>query len=528
MKAKTFHKPGSVPKRLQTVTTLVALSFASMLKIFSNTENSPRSHRPSTARSLSIPLSYIPSDAYASTLPQHVSQHILERPDPVSIAPSTRYQSIADHPIAELTTSHRRAATELTPSTSDLPPLIPRFRESGTLSDSQLSIIPQLDPSPQLDGLRASPQQSRQSSPTRSNRFSILAGKSEGKAGKLAGWFNGESEPIRIGIVPSPTREKSDPLDTVAESSDRRATGLRQQQSTTQLMAKPAMASRFSFFSSKASLVKSKPLPDELSDELLEMDVSAALFPNEPANPFSPASFKNLQQQAEGLLSRLQAAYKERTVALHDMTAEKETIAEESEGAVTRVRHLKMQLDDMTAKFAEQDQAMMNLVDELAQEKQARREDEEARKKTIRVVRDVASPTSGHRGLSRSNTVSDSGFESEDDSSTDSVFSRRHGAQSPIPSVSSTSTANSPDAYRTHEFHEPVSTAQPARLRLPQSQPVPKGMPIHSYTNCDGVRASEAWGVVSILKEENEELKKRLGELEGALDGCLDVVGRLS
>lgn len=323
-------------------------------------------------------------------------------------------------------------------------------------------------------------------------------------------------------------KEKGDPLDTLAGSSDIEPSNLLQRLSSAQIMPKPAMASRFSFFSSKASLVKSTPLPDELSDELLDMDVSAALFPHEPPNPFSPASFKNLQQQAEGLLSRLQAAYKERTIALRDMIAEKETVAEESEGTDTRARHLKMQLDDMTAKFAEQDEAMMNLVDELAQEKQARREDEEARKRTIRVVEDVTPPSSGHRGLSRSNTISDSGFESEDDSSADSVFSRRNGAQSPTMSVSSASTANSPDAYRAQEFHVPASTARTACLRLPQGQPAAKGTPVHSCTNCEGVRASEAWNVVGILKEENEVLKHRVGELEGALDGCLDVVGRLS
>ena len=283
-------------------------------------------------------------------------------------------------------------------------------------------------------------------------------------------------------------------------------------------MAKPAMASRFSFFSSKASLVRTKSQSDQPKDELLEMDVSAALFPHEPANPFSPASFKNLQQQAESLLVRLQTAYRERTIALRDMTAEKETIVEESEGAVMRARHLKMQLDDMTAKFAEQDQAMMNLVDELAQEKQARREEEEARKKTIRIVRDFTPPSSGHPGLSRSNTVSDSGFESEDESCADSVFSRQNGAHSPILSVSSASTTSSPDIHRAHEFHSTASTAQIALRRL--------GPP--SSKNMDGARASEAWSVVNILKEENEELKHRVGELEGALDGCLDVVGRLS
>ncbi len=499
-----------------------------MLKSFSNTEDSHRFHIPSKTNPSLQTLSSISGDTFASTLRQHASQRIVEPLESLSIAPSTRYASIADGPIAEPTKAHQRSVTDLARSTGDLPPLLTQSPNSKALSTAQSSFIPQLDPSSQIGNLQTSPQQSRQSSPTRSNRFSILTGKTEGKAGNFADWFKGESQPISIGVLPSPAKEKSDPLDEIAQTSDIQTTNLRQQQPAAQTMAKPAMTSRFSFFSSKASLVKSKPLPDELSDELLEMDVSAALFPNEPANPFSPASFKNLQQQAESLLSRLQTAYKERTIALRDMIAEKETIAEESEGAVTRARYLKMQLDDMTAKFAEQDQAMMNLVDELAQEKQTRREDEEARKRTIRVVGDMTSTSSGHRGLSRSNTVSDSGFESEDDSSVDSVFSRQNGAQSPNLSVSSASTANSPDAYRTHEFYVPASAAQHVLPRLPQGSPAVKGMSVRSCTNCKGVRASEAWSIVGILKEENEGLKHRVGELEGALDGCLDVVGRLS
>lgn len=534
MEAKTFREPGfaaGTPHKGSRHSTLIVISpFASMLNLFTSTGNSPRSHRPYRTGSLSQTLSSIVSDPHASTPSQHASQDQLDIRDPALIVAPTHYASIADRPIAEPTKSHQRAVASVTRSSGDLPPLISRSSDSKILSNPRIPLVPQLEPSPQLESCHSSPQLSRQSSPTRSNRFSILTGKSEEKTGKLADWFKGESEPISIGIVPSPTKEKGDLLDAIGGSPDTRATNLPHRHSTTQIIPKPAMTKRFSFFSSKASLAKSAPLPHEPNDELLEMDVSAALFPNpnEPANPFSPASFKNLQQQAEGLLSRLQTAYKERTVALHDMTAEKETVAEESEGTETRAKHLKMQLDDMTAKFAEQDEVMMNLVDELAKEKQARREDEEARKRTIRVIGDVASPGRGNRGLSRSNTVSDSGFESEDDSSADSVFSRRNGAQSPVLSVSSTSTANSPDAYRTHEFHVPASTAQVGLLRLPQGQIATKGAPLHPCTNCEGVRASEAWSIVRLLKEENEVLKHRIGELEGALDGCLDVVGRLS
>lgn len=499
-----------------------------MFKAFSNAGDSSRSHILSKTDSLPQSLCSIDSEPHAFTLPQHATQHQLESSELALIVPRPHYTSVADRPITEPTRSHQRSITSLARSTTDLPPFITRSPDSRALGTSQLTTIPQLDPSPHLHDFHPSPQQSRQSSPTRSIRFSILTGKSEERAGKLADWFKGESQSISIGIIPSPTKEKCDPLDALAEPSNKQGTTLPQRLSTAQIVSKPAMAKRFSFFSSKASLVKSAPLPGELSDELLDMDVGAALFPNEPANPFSPSSFKNLQQQSEGLLSRLQTAYKERTLALRDMIAENETLAEESEGAETRARHLKMQLDDMTAKFAEQDEAMMNLVDELAQEKQARRADEEARKRTIRVIGDVTSPSIGHSELRRSNTISDSGSESEVDSCTDSVFSGRNGAQSPTMSMSSASTANSPDVYRSHDFHTPASTAQLVHLRQPQSQYTAKGIPVHSCASCEGVSASEAWNVVSMLKMENEGLKHRVGELEGALDGCLDVVGRLS
>ncbi|MCJ1459977.1 hypothetical protein MMC28_010356 [Mycoblastus sanguinarius] len=368
--------------------------------------------------------------------------------------------------------------------------------------------------------------------------------KAEEKGGKISDWFKGESEPISIGILPSPTKEKADPLDTVAPSSEIRPTSLIQKKPTAQVISKTAMASRFSFFSTKASLAKSTPRAVDLNDELIELNIGDALFPAGPPDPFSPAAFKNLQQNAEGLLLRLQTAYKDRTAALREMTTEKETLAEEMEGTETRAKYHKMQLDDMSVKLAEQDEAMMNLVDELAQEKLARREEEEARKRSFRLVERMEHdhlPTTNDKRTSRSNTISDSGFESEDDSSANSVFSRRHGTHSPTMSMSSVSTTNSPDgSYQIPEFNTALSSPQAARLRVPPGHSATKSLsasyhhnipeePAQSRcANCDGVRTSEAWSVVDVLKEENTGLKQRVGELEGALDGCLDVVGCLS
>ena len=209
------------------------------------------------------------------------------------------------------------------------------------------------------------------------------------------------------------------------------------------------------------------------------------------------------------------------------MVAEKETLAEEMEGAEMRARHLKLQLDDMAAKVAAQDEAMMNLVDELAQEKLARREEEDARKRSVRIV-DATLPIVTSSRLRGSDTFSDAGFESEDDSCADSVFSRRDGTHSPTMSMSSVSTNGSPELYQSPEVFR--SPPRAARLRAPPTSAGLKGTEAptqHGCANCNGVRPPDAWGVVSVLKEENHGLKQRVGELEGALDGCLDVVRRL-
>ena len=467
-------------------------------------------------------------------------------PNPLTSQTLTQFGSSANTSVAEPTRSYQRVETELVRVNNDLPPLF-------TLP-SQSSFHSTLDPSEleatvQSNDFISSSQQSLHSSSARSKRLTIplfssektAQGKTEEKVGKLADWFRGESEPINIGFLPSPTKEKDENMETSGASSLIRPSALLQRKSTAQGTSKPAMARRFSFFPSKTSLAKSTSPSPDLNDELLDMDINKALFPSGQADSSSPAALKNLQQQAESLLSRMQSAYRERTLQVREIAAEKEALAEEALGAETRAQHLKMQLNDMSAKFTEQDQAIMNLVDELAQEKLARREDEDARKRTLRLVEQASPPHTSHGRVSTAYTVSDSGFESEDESTVESLFSRGNGVHSPTMSMSSVSTSNSPDTYDTHQFpdtHNSTSTSQAARLRLPATRNVkslstpyrndpPEEAPPSSCTNCHGGRASEAWSVVGVLQDENRCLKHRVGELEGALDGCLDVVTRL-
>ncbi|SLM39529.1 hypothetical protein LPUS_10089 [Lasallia pustulata] len=362
--------------------------------------------------------------------------------------------------------------------------------------------------------------------------------RTEDKGGKLADWFRGESEPVNLGVLPSPTKEKPDPLEAMSSPAASRPPLSHPPQIDIPTKHKP--------------LQPSAP-PD---DEFLTLDITAALFPQGPLTPSSPPSFQTLLQNAESVLQRLQTAYKQRTTSLHDLTASYSAQAEELSEAETRARHLKQQLNNVTHKLAEQDAAMMNLVDELAREKQLRREEEEARKRSVKLVRTCAAEGDndgleeerskfGRHG-NRGSVASDSGFESEDESSACSVFSSSSKCQdmvtSPCPSLSSASDTTSPELHQA-EFLT-ITPARPRPAMPPQrgsmfqkvlgmngtsgsglSTPKLDEFSRPNCRTCQGVKASEAWKVVSILKEENKGLKERVGHLEGAVEGCLEMVG---
>ena len=483
----------------------LGISKASMLNLLSE-----RLSKPHT-RSATLPHTFDPTASVTHDRNQtHETKSQNHANGPGLDIPSTIPESVI--PTLPLR-AHRSSHTGSLGSSRDLPPLVTAGLHPNTSS------VPKLDPSTQPEDFSHSSESSRHPSPTR-HSIKTEPTNAEGKTPKISSWFQGESQPIKVGLVPSPAKEKANPLDPTSTTMSTRPTGVLHRKSTSQVL--PAMASRFSFFNSKASLPKISPSNSNQYDELADIDINAALFPGGAPEAFSPAAFKNLQQQAEGALTRLQAAYRERATAFKDMAAEKEALSEETQGAETRARHLKMQLDAMAEQLAEQDRAMMNMVDELAREKLARREEEEARKRSVRLVEQDFTPPRVPRSRPRRSTLSDSGFESEDDSSAESVFSRRDGTQSPTMSMSSVSTESSPEILHSRDIVQ--SPTQAARLRIPPNATKPVQQPC---ANCHGIRASDAWLVVSVLKEENQALKKRVGELEGALDGCLDVVGRL-
>ncbi|KAI6347294.1 hypothetical protein MCOR25_010926 [Pyricularia grisea] len=350
-------------------------------------------------------------------------------------------------------------------------------------------------------------------------------------------------------------------------------------------------SSRFAFLASGMSAISSRLAQSSLSpsaksnepqDDLSSLNVEAALFPaGAPAvgDTFSPAAYKNLQVNAVALARRLQNGYTEQARALRELSAEREADLEEMEEATTRATHLKMQLEDMAYKAADQERAMRELLDELAAE----------RRKTARLLAaagGVSSPKGPHVRLDqqthgtgpasegsivedlevdaaveelqyrrRMNNWRSSGgadsFDTDDDSmaEVESVFSRSRsstttdGLSSALPRSPSSVTMAPPSVLTktapkssaskgvlpqrsapVQQKHQSMTAFQKLVRNVTSASPIDNGVGSANCANCRGQDAGMAWDTVGLLKDENKALKQRVGELEGAVESALDLV----
>jgi hypothetical protein len=317
-----------------------------------------------------------------------------------------------------------------------------------------------------------------------------------------------------------------------------------------------------------------------VDDELFNLDIEAALFPHgtpsSDRDPFSPAAFKNLHMNAAGLLRKFQTAYRERVVALNETQAERSAQRDELEEAETRAAHLKMQLEGMARKAQENERAMKALVEELAAERRAREEErrgaaaaaaamlspvdrgggggggeggsmvsedlgvDEDRKKRPRRG-DRSHRQSWKSGASGATCCEDDDFDDSDENESaesESVFSR---CRSP---ALTTGTLPPPPPQPLTPMDGPTRTAAPrprsvnttpkqkSGQQMSAFQKIIKGLSgdteenagVNGCANCQGQDASVAWNTVSLLRDENKHLKGRVGELEVAVEGALDLV----
>lgn len=321
---------------------------------------------------------------------------------------------------------------------------------------------------------------------------------------RLASWFEGSSEPVNITLVPSPRKEKTDPLvetenmDTIFSAGQSHKDNLtrRPHERSTN-----ASISRFSFFRKSTVSLPRETLGE---DELVTMNVEEALYPHGRPDEYSPAVFKNLEQNAEGTIRRFQHAYTEQHLSLKQITSAKNVQSDELEAAQTRNEHLKMQLQEMAERATEQERMIAHLRAELAAQ-QSSLDTFRPQQQSVRMVSDDgpreadSTPRSRYR-RKRSSDISTSG-ESElgsDVSSVVSVFSE------PLSSVPSQTTS----------IASPVSkvTMMGGREDCP---------------NCHGMHTSEAWDVMNVMRAESTALKQRIAQLESAQDDALDFLSGL-
>lgn len=476
-------------------------------------------------------------------------------------------------------------------------------RQTRTHQRSLTALLPFLPPKSQDRGNSKSPERKTSPKKERTQKdiddefMATLTGDKGGiikvedrKQGGLAGWFTGSSAPVAVGIpiddpeslppkMPSSSRDVSPARRRpTLQTFDSGSTSTTQNKTPAQQFG----ASRFNFFSSPKSPPKQStiqlPTSTLQSDELLTLDINAALFPSgapSPDDTFSPSAYKNLILNAEGTLLKFQTAYKLRTLALHELSTEHAVQEEELEEAETRAQALKSQLEDMARRLEDQDHAMSELLLELAQEKQARAEEKEARERSITLVRENRERieregggkrasccanhgeedlgiSSGGRGMAgrgkkqwrRSNGSGTGDGESE--SEVESVFSR---SMSPTYSMSETAST------MTNESSPEIMQASIGRVVVLQNMGLPQrpkmekqqstfqkiltgvvnsasqseekdmgGMGMEDgCKNCMGKESSVAWDAVGLLRAENKGLKDRVGELEKAVDGALDL-----
>lgn len=303
--------------------------------------------------------------------------------------------------------------------------------------------------------------------------------------------------------------------------------------------------SRFGFISNWFTQSPTSPRFSE--DDLLELDVEAALYPaGAPSDrdAFSPAAFKNLHVNATGLVVQMQEAYRRRTIEIRDMQAEQEAEKEEAQEKETRFEHTKRQLAQMAAIVAEKDQALQSLMLELKAEKKARHDEGISREKLLGVgsmiTEDLGVDEEERKKWRKSGGTEKSDISLDTDQESvevESIFS--HDGASPT--VITSATESVVDLSAITPLHGKAATLGiPPKIRsvreMSTLQKLMKGISgetvkeeadgagRHGCKNCQGQDASMAWDTVSLLRDENKGLKHRVAQLENGVECALDLV----
>ena len=393
--------------------------------------------------------------------------------------------SVLSLPPPPATRGHQRSRTA-----ADLPPL---FTRSQSFSPTKPSTFSFLRPASTRS---LSPEKV---TPAEADEFAVQeqVPSTKRRSGGLAAWFEGSSAPVNIGLV-SPHKEKLDPVQEVGTSEDLFSVSQesvdnltrRPQRRPSLSGSTPSTMSKFNIFRKSTTTLA----PAENTEELAQLDVGDALFPRGRPDEFSPAAFKNLELNAEGTIKRFQHAHKEQQHSLRSATSTKNIQADELEAAETRNEHLKLQLQDMAERAAEQEKMITQMRYDLA----AQQSTLESHRQSIRMVPQPHDRDSSPRPNYRRNRTSDMSAAGESDDG--SVLSS-------AASVFSEQLSIAPSHATTVEYSDAAARVDCSR--------------------CHGMRPSDAWDVVGVMKAESVALKQRITVLENAQDDAMDLINGL-
>jgi hypothetical protein len=349
--------------------------------------------------------------------------------------------------------------------------------------------------------------------------------------GGFAGWLSGTAAGNALDSLSRPDSSRSSDVNVTPTKLRKTQTAMSENPATTPTDSVSAKASRFMSALSTRLAAPAQP-PPVADDELYNLNVESALFP--PGSPtdrdaFSPAAFKNLQANAVGLLGKFQAAYRAKVLAVRDLDGERAAQRDELEEAVTRAAHLKLQLEGMAHRAAEQEKAMQQLMDELMGEKHAREEERLARQRgAVGTAESMVSEDLGvdqDWGQRKRKSGESAWGETDEESVDESVFSR---SRSPTVqgmgegSVDLSMVKSGTGTIRARNGGGQMNALQKMFKGIAGDVEEANGC-----KNCQGQDSSVAWETVSMLRDENRHLRQRVGQLEVAVEGALDMVNGL-
>ncbi|KAL2889890.1 DUF3498 domain-containing protein [Ceratocystis lukuohia] len=315
--------------------------------------------------------------------------------------------------------------------------------------------------------------------------------------------------------------------------------------------------------SSKNRLRSAGPLCASTDEELFNLSIADSLG----REPTTLASTRQLHRTAWSLLSRFQAAYREQSLVVAQMKTDIEAAIAEGQQHSQRAVDLKRKVDIMSKKALEQEDSMQELLLALSAETKARVEEHEQNlvskapstsggNSVPLVVSASTDVTSDKRDKSRTSVPSIAGsiisedlgveaYQTDDESTAEeaSIFSSRSRSPTLRSSVSISEDVHSrPTHVSRHSSFSSSNTL--AAQRTPQNayqssqskvaQKIWRGFGggerptipevVSSCSNCEGQPASIAWDTVSLLRDENRDLKSRVTNLETGIDAALDAV----